>query len=69
MRPVFRISRRGNIAGCYMRDGSVSRSSLARVLRGRQERLYTTERGVRIARAQTAAAATYGEAAYKAKLG
>ena len=36
VRQVFRISRRGNIAGCFLRDGSVSRSSLVRVLRGEE---------------------------------
>jgi translation initiation factor IF-2 len=42
VRQVFRISRRGNVAGCYVRDGSVSRSSLVRVLRG-EERLAETK--------------------------
>jgi translation initiation factor IF-2 len=36
VRQVFRISRRGNIAGCYVRDGAVGRGSLARVLRDEQ---------------------------------
>jgi translation initiation factor IF-2 len=36
VRQVFRISRRGNIAGCQVRDGTVSRSSLVRVLRGEE---------------------------------
>jgi translation initiation factor IF-2 len=36
MRKVFRISRRGNVAGCYVRDGAVSRGSLVRVLRDEQ---------------------------------
>ena len=36
VRQVFRISRRGNVAGCFIRDGAASRSSLVRVLRGEQ---------------------------------
>jgi translation initiation factor IF-2 len=36
VRQVFHISRRGNVAGCYVRDGAVSRGSLARVLRDEQ---------------------------------
>jgi len=36
VRQVFRISRRGNVAGCHVRDGAVSRSSLVRVLRAEQ---------------------------------
>jgi translation initiation factor IF-2 len=36
VRQVFRISRRGNVAGCYVRDGAVSRGSLVRVLRDEQ---------------------------------
>ena len=36
VRQVFRISRRGNIAGCFVRDGAVSRGSLVRVLRDDQ---------------------------------
>jgi translation initiation factor IF-2 len=36
VRQVFRISRRGNVAGCHVRDGTVSRSSLVRVLRAEQ---------------------------------
>jgi len=36
VRQVFRVSRRGNVAGCYVKDGAVSRSSLVRVLRGEQ---------------------------------
>jgi translation initiation factor IF-2 len=34
VRQVFKVSRQGNIAGCYVRDGSVSRNSLVRVTRG-----------------------------------
>jgi translation initiation factor IF-2 len=33
VRQVFKISRQGNIAGCFVRDGTVSRNSLARVVR------------------------------------
>ena len=36
VRQVFRISRKGNVAGCFIRDGAASRSSLVRVLRGEQ---------------------------------
>jgi translation initiation factor IF-2 len=36
VRQVFRISRRGNVAGCFIRDGAASRSSLVRLLRGEQ---------------------------------
>jgi len=36
VRQVFRISRRGNIAGCFVRDGSAGRSSLVRLLRDEQ---------------------------------
>ncbi len=34
VRQVFKISRQGNIAGCFVRDGNVTRSALVRVLRG-----------------------------------
>jgi translation initiation factor IF-2 len=34
VRQVFKISRQGNVAGCYIRDGAVSRNSLVRVTRG-----------------------------------
>ncbi len=34
VRQVFRIRRRGNIAGCYVRDGLVKRGALTKVLRG-----------------------------------
>jgi translation initiation factor IF-2 len=34
VRQVFKISRQGNIAGCFVRDGTVTRSALVRVLRG-----------------------------------
>ena len=33
VRQVFKISHRGNIAGCYMTDGEVARNSLVRLLR------------------------------------
>jgi translation initiation factor IF-2 len=33
VRQVFKISRQGNIAGCFVRDGSVNRNSLVRVTR------------------------------------
>jgi len=36
VRQVFRIRRRGNVAGSYVRDGTVSRGSLVRVLRDGQ---------------------------------
>jgi translation initiation factor IF-2 len=36
VRQVFRVSRRGNVAGCFVKDGAVNRSSLVRVLRGEQ---------------------------------
>ncbi len=36
VRRVFQIPRIGAIAGCYVRDGRIVRSSQARVLRGRQ---------------------------------
>ena len=36
VRQVFRISRRGNVVGCHVRDGAVNRSSLVRVLRDEQ---------------------------------
>jgi len=37
VRAVFRIRRRGNIAGCYMTDGVVTRNSWVRVLRDEEE--------------------------------
>jgi translation initiation factor IF-2 len=37
VRAVFRIRRRGNVAGCYVTDGQVARSSWARVLRNGEE--------------------------------
>jgi translation initiation factor IF-2 len=37
VRAVFKSSRVGQIAGCYVTDGTVRRGSRARVLRGRQE--------------------------------
>jgi translation initiation factor IF-2 len=33
VRQVFRIPRRGNVAGCYVTDGEIRRNGLARVLR------------------------------------
>jgi translation initiation factor IF-2 len=37
VRAVFHISRRGNVAGCYVTDGQITRNSWARVLRGTEE--------------------------------
>jgi translation initiation factor IF-2 len=37
VRAVFKSSRVGQIAGCYVTDGVVRRGSLARVLRGKEE--------------------------------
>jgi translation initiation factor IF-2 len=37
VRAVFRIRRRGNVAGCYVTDGMVARNSWARVLRDGEE--------------------------------
>ncbi|MGD8792677.1 MAG: translation initiation factor IF-2 [Anaerolineae bacterium] len=37
VRAVFRIRRRGNVAGCYVTDGEVARNSWARVLRNGEE--------------------------------
>ncbi|MFC2030834.1 translation initiation factor IF-2 [Chloroflexota bacterium] len=37
VREVFRIRRRGNIAGCYMTDGEVTRKASVRVLRDGEE--------------------------------
>ncbi len=37
VRAVFRIRRRGNIAGCYMTDGVATRNSWVRVLRDEEE--------------------------------
>jgi len=34
VRQVFKVSRLGNIAGCFVRDGTVTRNSLVRVTRG-----------------------------------
>ena len=34
VRQVFKIGRQGNIAGCYVREGTVTRNSLVRVMRG-----------------------------------
>ena len=33
VRQVFKVSRQGNIAGCFVRDGTIARSSLVRVTR------------------------------------
>jgi translation initiation factor IF-2 len=37
VRAVFRIRRRGNVAGCYVTDGEVTRNTSARVLREGEE--------------------------------
>jgi translation initiation factor IF-2 len=37
VRAVFRIRRRGNVAGCYVTDGLVTRNAWARVRRGGEE--------------------------------
>ncbi len=37
IRAVFRIRRRGNVAGCYVTDGEVTRNSWVRVLRDGEE--------------------------------
>lgn len=37
VRAVFPIKRRGNVAGCYVTDGEVTRNALVRVLRGGEE--------------------------------
>jgi translation initiation factor IF-2 len=37
VRAVFRIRRRGNVAGCYVSDGEVTRNALVRVLRDEEE--------------------------------
>ena len=37
VRAVFRIRRRGNVAGCYMTDGMAARNSWVRVLRNGEE--------------------------------
>ena len=37
VRAVFRIRRRGNVAGCYMTDGTAARNSWVRVLRNGEE--------------------------------
>ena len=34
VRQVFRVSRRGNIAGCFVTDGAVLRNGLVKVMRG-----------------------------------
>jgi len=36
VRQVFKISRQGNIAGCYVREGTATRSALVRVMRGEE---------------------------------
>ncbi len=36
VRQVFQIRRRNQVAGCYVRDGTITRNDLARVLRGDQ---------------------------------
>jgi translation initiation factor IF-2 len=47
VRQVFRISRRGNIAGCYVRDGVARRGALVRVLRGEDELANTSIESLR----------------------
>jgi translation initiation factor IF-2 len=42
VRQVFQVGRRGQIAGCYVRDGTVSRSDLVRVMRG-EEQVFDTK--------------------------
>jgi translation initiation factor IF-2 len=37
VRAVFRIRRRGNVAGCYVTDGEVARNAWVRVFRGSEE--------------------------------
>lgn len=37
VRAIFRIRRRGNVAGCYVADGEITRSALVRVLRDGEE--------------------------------
>jgi translation initiation factor IF-2 len=37
VRAVFAIRRRGNVAGCYVSDGEVTRNSMVRVLRDSEE--------------------------------
>jgi len=37
VRAVFSIRRRGNVAGCYMTDGEVTRNAMVRVLRDDEE--------------------------------
>jgi translation initiation factor IF-2 len=37
VRAVFRIPKQGNIAGCYVQDGHITRNALARVVRHGQE--------------------------------
>ncbi len=42
VRQVFKVSRLGNIAGCFVRDGTVTRTSLVRVTRGSEVVAETT---------------------------
>ncbi len=37
VRQVFQIRRRGQVAGCYVRDGAITRNDLVRVLRGEEQ--------------------------------
>ncbi len=37
VRAIFRISRIGNVAGCYVRDGELRRNARVRLLRGEEE--------------------------------
>jgi len=47
VRQVFQVRRRAQIAGCYVRDGVVSRSDLVRVLRGEETLVDTKLAGLR----------------------
>jgi translation initiation factor IF-2 len=37
VRQVFKVSRRGNIAGCFVTDGTILRNGLVKVMRGEQQ--------------------------------
>ena len=45
VRQVFQIRRRGQVAGCYVRDGTLSRSHQVRVLRGEEQLADTFREG------------------------
>ncbi|MEW5960185.1 MAG: translation initiation factor IF-2, partial [Chloroflexota bacterium] len=36
VRAVFKLGRKGNVAGCYVHEGQITRNALARVLRGKE---------------------------------